>query len=60
MRTGGLALAVIGAIIIVAALVNHFVANFTGSLAHGTIILGVVGVVVLLVGTFLMSRTSAA
>ena len=60
MRTGGLVLAVVGALIIVAALVNHFVANFTGSLAHGTIILGVVGVVVLLVGGFLSMRSPAA
>ena len=60
MRTGGLVLAVIGALLIILALVNHFVANFTGSFSHGTIIIGVVGVVVLLIGGFLMMRSPAA
>jgi hypothetical protein len=60
MRTGGLVLAVVGVLIIIVALVNHFVANFTGSLSHGTIILGVVGVVVLLIGGFLSTRSAAS
>ena len=60
MRTGGLVLAVVGVLIIIVALVNHFVANFTGSFAHGTIILGAVGVVVLLIGGFMSMRSSAS
>ncbi len=60
MRTGGLVLAIIGVLIIIVAAINHFVSNFLGSLSHGTIIVGVVGVVVLLIGGFLMMRSPAA
>ena len=60
MRTGGLVLAIVGVLIIIVAIVNHFVANFTGSLSHGTIIIGVVGVVLLLIGGFMTMRSSAA
>lgn len=60
MRTGGLVLAVIGLLIIIVAVVNHWVSNFTGSFAHGSIIVGVVGAVLLLIGAFLATRGSSA
>lgn len=51
----GTILAVIGAIIIVLALIHHFVANSFLNFGHSSgIILGVVGVVVLIVGVVIM------
>lgn len=53
MRGLGTILAVIGVIAIILALVNHFVTNFLGSISHGTIYIGVLGVVLLVIGVVL-------
>lgn len=62
MRGLGTIIAIIGVIAIILALVNHFVTNFLGSATHGTIYIGVVGVVLLVIGVVLtmMGRKAAA
>lgn len=50
MRGLGTILAIIGVIGVVLALVNHFVKNFLGSATHGTIYIGIAGVVLLVIG----------
>jgi hypothetical protein len=58
---GGI-LAVLGVIGIVLGLLNHFVKNFVGSAGHASIIIGVVGLVLLIIGVVLyaMPRKAAA
>lgn len=58
---GGI-LAVIGIIVLILGVVNHFVKNFTGSTTHMSVILGVVGVVLLVIGVVLtmMPRKASA
>ena len=58
---GGI-LAVLGVIGIVLGLVNHYVKNFVGSAGHASIIIGVVGLVLLVIGVvmFAMPRKAAA
>ena len=46
---GGI-LAVIGVIVVVIGLVNHFVKNFLGNAGHASLIIAVVGAVVLVLG----------
>lgn len=46
---GGI-LAVIGLIVVVLGLVNHFVKNFLGSAGHASLIIAVVGAVLLVIG----------
>lgn len=53
MKGLGTILAIIGVIGIILALVNHFVTNFLGSASHGTIYIGIAGVVLLVIGLIL-------
>jgi hypothetical protein len=61
MKTPGYVLAVIGIIVVVIAAVNHFVTKLpvVTTINHGSIIVGVVGAVVFLIGAFLAMRKAA-
>ena len=53
MRSVGIVLAIVGIVVLVVGLLNHFALHFTGNTAHASIIIGVVGVVLLIIGVVL-------
>lgn len=59
MRSIGMVLAIVGVVVVVLAALNYFALHFLATVSHGTIILGVVGVVLALVGG-VMSRQGGA
>lgn len=56
----GQTLAVIGVILVIAALAIHFVIKGLTLFPHASLIIGIVGVVVLALGAFMMMRPRAA
>jgi|GEM_PF-2158429 uncharacterized integral membrane protein len=50
MKSVGYVVAIIGILVIAAAAIDHFVKHFLGSTAHISLIVGVVGAVVLVIG----------
>ncbi len=56
---GGI-LAVIGLIVVVLGLVNHFVKNFLGSAGHASTIIAIVGAVLLVIGLVMYMMPSRA
>jgi hypothetical protein len=59
MRALGLIVAIIGVVLVVLALLDHFAIHFLAHVSHGSIILGVIGVVVFLIGGFLSMQPRA-
>ena len=60
MKGLGTILAIIGVVVLIVALVNHFVTKIV-AVSHSTTVLGVVGIIVLAIGVFMMmSRRKAA
>jgi protein-S-isoprenylcysteine O-methyltransferase Ste14 len=60
MKGLGTILAIIGVLVVILAAVNHFVKNFMGSASHMSLIIGVVGVVLLVIGVVMSMRPAKA
>lgn len=59
MKGLGTILAIIGVVVLIVAVVNHFVTKIV-AVSHSTTIIGVVGVIILAIGLFMMmSRRKA-
>ena len=56
----GLILAILGILVLILAVVQHFTAFLGASIAHLSIYLGVVGAILLVVGVFLWMRGRSA
>ena len=56
----GQALAIVGVIVLIVALLIHFVIKGLSLFPHASLIIGVIGVIVLAVGVFFMMRPGAA
>jgi len=60
MRSVGIVLAVVGILVLVAGLINHFAVHFMGTTSHASLLIGVVGGVLLIIGVVLsMMRGNA-
>lgn len=59
MRALGSIVAIIGVVLVVLALLDHFALHFLAGVQHGSVILGVIGVVVFLIGGFLSMQSGA-
>jgi hypothetical protein len=59
MRSVGIVLAVVGLIVVAAAVVNHFAIHFMKTTSHASLIIGAVGGVVLVIGVVMSMMSSA-
>jgi len=62
MRSVGIVLAIVGVIVLVVGLINHFAVHFLGSISHASLIIGAIGGVLLVIGVVMsmMGGTKAA
>ena len=62
MRSVGIVLAIVGVIVLVVGLINHFAVHFLGSTSHASLIIGAIGGVLLVIGVVMsmMGGTKAA
>ncbi|MGO8946827.1 MAG: hypothetical protein ACLQUY_03995 [Ktedonobacterales bacterium] len=60
MRSVGIVLAIVGILVVVAGLLNHFALHFTGSSAHASVIIGAVGAVLLIIGVVILMMGGGA
>lgn len=60
MRSVGIVLAVVGILVLVAGLINHFAVHFMGATSHASLLIGIVGGALLIIGVVLsMMRGNA-